>query len=73
MPIIKLYDTGWNKYKSFVSDFTLDVIACNLAYMIDNAILLLAIIKFVIEIIFRIPTILNALLRVGAHLIMWMI
>lgn len=73
MPFMKTYDTGWNEYKLFLSDFTLYVIAYNLAYLIDNAILLLAIIKYVIELFLGIPTILHALLRVGAHLIMWMI
>lgn len=73
MPIIKPYDTGWNQYKSFLFDINLDVVAYNLAYMIDNAILWLVIIKCAIKIIFGILTMLHAIIKVGVHLIMWMI
>lgn len=73
MPIMKLYDTGWNEFKSFLFDVTLDITAYNLAYMIDNALFILAIIKCAIETILGMPPIVHALLKIAVYLTMWII
>ena len=73
MPIIKPYDTGWNECISFLFDVTLDIIAYNLAYMIDNAIFILAIIKCTIELILGMLTIMHDLLKITLFITTWVI